>query len=63
MPKPETLPKAMPQLSVEENARRDAEAKREFEAGEGVPADEAFGWLHRRIDGAQAPMPKARKTS
>ena len=63
MPKLETLSKALPQLSAEENARRDAEAKREFEAGEGIPAGEALAWLHGRIDGAQAPMPKARKTS
>ena len=63
MPKPETLSKAMPRLSAEENARRDAEAEREFKAGEGVPAGEAFEWLHGRIDGAKAPMPKARKTS
>ncbi len=63
MPKPETLTKPMPQPSAEEDARRDAEAEREFEAGVGVSADEAVAWLRGRIDGAHAPMPKARKIS
>jgi hypothetical protein len=57
------ISKAMPRLSADEDARRDAEAECEFVAGKGVPADAAFAWLHGRIDGAKAPMPKARKIS
>ena len=53
-----------PQLSVAESAWRDAEAERDFEAGEGIPAGEVFAWLHDRIDGGQkTPVPKARKIS
>lgn len=61
MSNPETNFKPMPPLSAAENARLDAEAERDFEAGEGIPADELFAWLHDRIDGGRAPMPKVRK--
>lgn len=52
---------AMPPLPAAENARRDSEAERDFEAGVGIPSDEAFEWLHDRIDGGKAPAPKPRK--
>jgi hypothetical protein len=59
----EIVSKPMRQLSAAENARRDAEAERDFEAGKGIPAGEVFAWLHDRIDGGQTPVPKARKIS
>jgi hypothetical protein len=46
---------------ADENARLDAEADREFEAGVAIPLDEAFAWLHDAIDGKDKPKPKARK--
>lgn len=35
-------PSLMPKLTAAENARRDAEANAEFEAGIGIPAEEVF---------------------
>jgi hypothetical protein len=51
----------MPPLSAPENARRDAEAERDFEEGIAIPSGEVFDWLHDRIDGGSKPAPKPRK--
>jgi hypothetical protein len=51
----------MPPLTPTENARRDAEAERDAKAGIGIPLDEAFAWLHDRVDGVEGPKPRARK--
>jgi hypothetical protein len=51
----------MPPLTPAENARRDAEVERDIRAGIGIPLDEAFDWLHDRVDGVERPKPKARK--
>lgn len=58
---PRVTDEIMPSLSPAENAKRDAEAGRDFEAGVGIPAEEAFAWLHDLIDGANVAPPKARK--
>jgi len=50
----------MPSLPDAENVRWDAEARRALEAGEGIPAEEVHAWLRARLDGHDAPMPKAR---
>ncbi|WP_395020328.1 hypothetical protein [Dongia sp.] len=51
----------MPALTPVEDTRRDAEAKRDAKAGIGIPLDEAFAWLHDKVDGIERPKPKARK--
>lgn len=58
---PKVTDESMPSLSPAENAKRDTEADRDFEAGVGIPAEEVFAWLHDRIDGANTTPPKARK--
>lgn len=61
MPNPRVTGETMPSLSSAENAKRDAEADRDFEAGVSIPVEEVFAWLHDRIDGASMTPPKARK--
>jgi len=61
MTKPETKQKDLPRLSPAEEARRDAGARREYEAGEGIPGEDVRSWLQARIDGRDVPMPRARK--
>jgi hypothetical protein len=56
-----TIEDAMPPLPAADNARRDAEAERDFEASVGIPSGETFEWLHDRVDGAKTPAPKPRK--
>ncbi|WP_459857171.1 hypothetical protein [Dongia sp. agr-C8] len=48
-------------VGEQESRRQDAEAQRDTKAGIGIPLDEAFAWLHDRIDGIECPKPKARK--
>jgi hypothetical protein len=54
-------PGQMPDLTPAENARRDRDAEHDAKAGIGIPLDEAFAWLHDRVDGVKRPKPKARK--
>jgi hypothetical protein len=61
MTKPHAKLKEVPGISSAEDARRDADARREYEAGEGIPSDEVRAWLHARLEGRDVPMPKSRK--
>lgn len=58
---PRVTGEIIPSLSLAENAKRDAEAGRDFEADVGIPDEETFAWLHDRIDGVNVAPPKARK--